>query len=133
MNKVYPSDLTDEEFGLIEPLIPLPKAGGRKRSTDVRAVINAIFYLLRTGCQWRMLPKDFPPWGTVHYYFRCWRIAGVWHLMHQALYVKPREQAGKDKDTSVGIIDSQSVKTTEKGALKVTMPIKELKEESGIF
>ena len=81
-NTNYSSDLTAAEFALIAALIPSAKPGGRPRSNDPWQILNAIFYLLRTGCQWRMLPRDFPPWGTVHYYFRRWRINGVWHKIH---------------------------------------------------
>src|SRR4030042_1394827 len=80
-----PSDLTDEQWALIAPLIPPPKTGGRRRTTDMRDVADGIFYQTRSGCQWRMLPDDFPPWSTVHYYYRQWRLAGVWQAIHDAL------------------------------------------------
>jgi putative transposase len=85
----YPSDLTDPQWALLVPHIPPAKAGGRPRTTDMRAVLDAILYLLRTGCQWRQLPADFPPWPTVHGYFRRWRIAGFWTVLHRALYPLP--------------------------------------------
>lgn len=112
----YPSDVTDGQWRLIEPLIPPPKWGGRPRSVAVREVINAILYLSRTGCSWRQLPHDFPPWGTVHYYYRCFRLDGTWRKIHDRLRGRLRGQAGKLPTPSVGIIDSQSVKTAEKGA-----------------
>ena len=80
--KSYPTDLTDAQWQRIEPLLPLPKPGGRPRTTNLREVISGILYLLRSGCPWRMLPHDFPPWGTVWYYFRRWRIDGIWHRIH---------------------------------------------------
>jgi putative transposase len=104
---------------LIAPHLPPPRPGGRPRKTSLRAVVDAIFYLLRTGCQWRLLPKDFPPWGTVWWYFRRWRLDGVWTRLHRALYRAARRYAGRLPDPSVAIMDSQSVKTTERGAFAV--------------
>ena len=121
MNRTYPSDLSDKEFSIIEPYIPKAKPGGRPRSVDMRGIVNGIFYLLKSGCQWRMLPSDYPPWGTVHYYFRIWKQSGDWHKMHEALRQKVRISVGKHKYASVGIMDSQSVKTTQKGDLEDTM------------
>jgi putative transposase len=121
----YPSDLTDEQWALLAPYIPPPKPGGRPRSVDMRALLNGIFYQNRTGCQWRLLPSEFPPWGTAHYYYRQWRLAGVWLKMHDALREQVRLKAGKEAAPSAAIIDSQSVKTVEKGALaEDTMPEK---------
>jgi transposase len=79
LNERYASDVTDDEYGLIEPLSPSARHGGRRRTTDLREVLNAILYLVRTGCQWRMLPKDFPPWSTVYGYFRRFWQEGIWH------------------------------------------------------
>lgn len=84
-SKKYSSDLNDQEWTIISSLIPSAKSGGRKRSVNVRSIMNGIFYLIRTGCQWQMLPKDFPPWGTVHYYYRRWRIDGTLFKMHEHL------------------------------------------------
>ncbi len=112
--KAYKSDLTDEEWQIIEPLIPPAKPGGHPRTVEMRQVVNAIFYLLRTGCSWEMLPHDFPPYSTVYYYFRRWQKRGVWQKMNQALRQQVRQQAGKKAEPSVAIVDSQSVKTTEK-------------------
>lgn len=111
----YPTDLTDAQWLLISVLIPPAKTGGRKRTTDIREVLNAIFYLLRTGCGWRLLPHDFPAWGTVHYYYWKWRKDGTWQRAHDALRSEVREAAGKEETPSAAILDSQSVKATEKG------------------
>jgi transposase len=116
----YPSDLTDAEWALVEPLIPPAKRGGRKRTVDVRAVLDGIFYVLATGCQWRALPKDLPPRSTVHDYLSLWAWDGTLKRLHHALFVEVREQAGKEASPTVAIIDSQSVKGAEKGALAST-------------
>lgn len=113
--RAYPSDVTDAEWALLEPLIPQAKTGGRKEERPKREIVNAIFYVLRSGCQWRMLPHDFPPWETVYDYFHRWRDGGVWETVNQALREKVRQRAGWEKTPSAVIIDSQSVKTTEKG------------------
>lgn len=122
MKKLYDSDLSDKEYKCLSGLIPESKPGGRPRTVDMRAVVNAIFYLLKTGCQWRMLPGEYPPWNTVYYYFRAWKRQGVWHQMRKVLYHRTREQSGRNEHPSLGIMDSQSVKTTQKGAPEVTMP-----------
>jgi len=112
----YPSDLTDEEWALAAPFIPPAKRGGRKRTVDVREVLNGVFYVLATGCQWRALPKDLPPKSTVHGYLSLWVWDGTLRRLHHALFVQTREQAGKEASPSAAIIDSQSVKSAEKGA-----------------
>ena len=112
----YPTDLTEAEWTLLAPLILAAKPGGRPRTTDMCEVINAMFYILRGGCQWRLLPTDFPPHQTVYHYFRSWRRAGVWEeRMHTTLRGNLREASGRTREPSAGIIDSQTVQTTEKG------------------
>ena len=111
----YPSDLTDEEWALVEPLIAPAKRGGNKRTVDVREVINGLMYVLGTGCQWRAIPKDLPPRSTVHDYFDLWAWDGTLDRIHHALYVECREQDEREASPSAAIIDSQSVKSAEKG------------------
>jgi putative transposase len=111
--KAYPSDLSDTEWLILAPLVPPVKIGGRQRVVNIREILNAIFYILRSGCAWRMLPHDLPPWQTVYGYFRQWRQDGVWEQMNDALREAVRLEAGREAEPSAGIIDSQSVKTTE--------------------
>jgi transposase len=112
----YPSDLTEAEWALVAPFVPPAKRGGRKRTVDVREVLNGIFYVLATGYQWRALPKDLPPKSTVYDYLSLWAWDGTLRRLHHALFVLAREQAGKEASPTVAIIDSQSVKSAEKGA-----------------
>jgi len=111
----YPSDLTDDEWALVGPLIPPAKRGGNKRLVDVRKVVDGLMYILSTGCQWAALPKDLAPRSTVHDYFDLWEWDGTLDRIHHALYVQCREQAGRDASATTAIVDSQSVKSAEKG------------------
>ena len=113
--KSYNSDLNDAEWALLAPLIPPPKPGGRRHPPDRREVLNAIFYVVKTGCQWDWLPHDFPPKGTVYDYFNSWRKNGVWERMNTGLRQQVRQAAGRAATPSAASLDSQSVETTEKG------------------
>ena len=116
----YPSDLTGEEWSHVEPLIRPGKRGGNKRTVNVREVVNGLMYILSTGCQWRAIPKDLPPRSTVYDYFELWSWDGTLDRIHDALYVKCREQASREASPTVAIIDSQSVKSAEKGGARST-------------
>jgi putative transposase len=111
----YASDMTDDEWKVVAPLLPKRQRVGRPRTIDLRAVVNAILYILATGCQWRALPKDFPPRSTVQYYFYGWRDARVWRRINRALVERARRAVGRKRCPTAGVIDSQSVKTTESG------------------
>jgi putative transposase len=113
--KRYPTDLTDSQWKRIEPFVPPPKTGGRPRSTDMREVLNAIFYVTRTGCAWRLLPHDFPPWQTVYDFFNKWRDDETWAVMNARLREQVRRRAGRREEPRIAVIDSQSVKTTDRG------------------
>ena len=131
----YPSDLTDSEWVLIEPMIPPAKRGGRRREVNVREVLNAIFYVLSTGCQWQALPKDLPPKSTAHHYFGLWDWDGTLERIHHALYVAVREQEGREASPTMAIIDSQTAKGAQKGGLgsilQATMRARRSKVASG--
>ena len=115
MRRAYQSDLSDAEWGCLEPHLPAPKANGRPRLHGPREILDAILYVLRSGCAWRLLPHDFPPWRTVYHYFRAWRLSGVWERLHSALRKRVRVRLKRSPQPSAGIVDSQSVKTTGVG------------------
>jgi transposase len=132
----YPSDLTDEEWALIEPLIPPGKRGGGKRTVDMREIVNSLMYVLSTGCQWRAIPKDLPPRSTVYDYFSLWTWDGTLDRIHHALYAACRERVGRDASPTAAVIDSQSVKSAEKGGSTTRMALmreRRLRARSGIF
>lgn len=111
----YPSDLTEAEWELVAPLIPPAKRGGNKRTVDLREVVNGLMYVLSTGCQWRAIPKDLPPRSTLHDYLDLWSWDGTLDRLHFVLYVQCRERAGREASPTAAVIDSQSVKSAEKG------------------
>ncbi len=132
----YPSDLTDEEWALIASGIPPAKRGGNKRSVDLREIVNGLMYILSTGCQWRAIPKDLPPRSTLYGYFDLWSWDGTLDRIHHALYVECRERAERQASPTVGIIDSQSVKSAEKGGSTIrtaTMRARKSKAKSATF
>ena len=115
MRPTYPSDLSDAEWGCLEPHLPAPKATGRPRVYPLREIVNAIFYVVRSGCSWRLLPHDFPPWRSVYHCFRQFRLDGTWERMHAALRERIRVRLDRDPQPSAGVVDSQSVKSTAVG------------------
>jgi putative transposase len=129
----YSSDLTTAQWLLIKHLIPEAKPGGRPRTTNIREVFNAIFYRLKNGCTWENLPKDFPNHKTVFDYYRKWSVDGIVEKIHDILRRTVRKEAGKEETPTAGIIDSQSVKTTQKGGIPATTLVKRQKVESAIF
>lgn len=133
----YPSDLTDGEWARVAPLIPPARRGGNKRHIDIREVMNGLMYILSTGCQWRAIPKDLPPRSTLFDYFDLWTYDGTLDRIHHALYVECREQSDREVSPSAAIIDSQSVKSAEKGGVAsirmATMREKRSRARSAIF
>lgn len=133
----YPSDLTDEEFALVAPLIPPAKRGGNRRHVNIREIVNGLMYILSTGCQWRAIPKDLPPRSTLHDYVDLWSWDGTLDRIHHALYVKCREQDLREASPTAAIIDSQSVKSAEKGGQRsirtAMMRAKRSRARSAIF
>ena len=115
MRKPYPTDLSDAEWACLQGHLPTPENDGRPRIHSLREILNAIFYVVKSGCAWRLLPHDFPPWKTVYHYFRAWRLDGTWQRMHAALRERVRVRFGKNPQPSAGVVDSQSIKTTGVG------------------
>ena len=115
MKKAYQTDLSDTEWSCVEPHLPTPKAPGRPRIHTLREILNAVFYTVKSGCAWRLLPKEYPPWKTVHHYFRTWRVDGTWERLHAALRERVRVRVGRNPQPSAGVVDSQSVKSTGVG------------------
>jgi transposase len=129
----YPSDLSNAEWKILEPLLPTEKPGGRHRGYSLREIINALQYLIRVGGAWRSLPHDLPHWQSVYHYFRLWKRDGTWLGIHDHLHEEVRQQMGRDLQASAAVIDSQSVKTTEKGGFMATMERRRLTGENAIF
>ena len=129
--KPYPTDLSDQEWDVISHLVPAAQPGGRPETYPTREILDAIFYILRGGCAWRLLPHDFPPWPIVSQYFWRWRHDGTWQRRHDRLRGDVRVAAGKRRQPSAAILESQSVKTTETGGSAGTMPANRSKAASG--
>ena len=130
--KSYPTDLTDNQWAILEPLIPDAKPGGRPRKADKRRIVEAILYQFRAGSAWRLLPHDFPPWQTVYYYLRRWQAEGVWATVNHTLLMADRERAGREASPSAAIIDSQSIRSADqKGDSKASARARKSMAASG--
>ena len=132
----YPSDVTDDEWAVLKPLIPKAKRGGNRRHVNEREIVNGLMYILSSGCQWRAIPPDLPPYSTIYSYFDLWSWDGTLERMHHALYMECREAAGREASPTAAIIDSQSVKSAEKGGSRtgrVMMQAKRSRARSGTF
>lgn len=121
MEAEYPTDLTDAQWKRISSLVPAAKPGGRPRGLSSRELLNAMFYIVKSGCQWRMLPRDFPAWQTVYWYFQRWQKDGTWQRIHDSLRRRVRKSSMRNPEPTVAMIDSQSVKTPEKGGVDMTV------------
>ena len=133
IRQAYPSDVSDAQWAILEPLLGGARVGrGRRPTVERREIVNAILYVLRTGCQWRHLPHDLPNWNTVYWYFARWTGDGTWERVNDELRRRVRVQAGRQPEPSAAIMDSQSVKTTEKGGTAATTPARKSKAESAI-
>ena len=129
----YPSDLTDSQWAVISPMLPNATPGGRPRKADKREIVEAILYLLRAGCAWRLLPHDFLPWQTVYYYLRRWEREGAWAGVLHTLVMADRERAGWEASPSAAVLDSQTIWTADqKGGARATMPANASRGASGI-
>lgn len=133
MKKTYPSDLSDKEWKLLAPLFPKKKDFGRPREHSYRSILNAIFYISKSGCAWRMMPNDMPAWQTVYHYFRRWRLSALWEQVHGILRALVRLKAKRNVKASAGVLDSQSVKTSVKGGYVATMEARKLRVEDVIY
>jgi putative transposase len=129
--KRYSTDLSDQEWAIIEPLVPAPKSGGRPCHWSRREILNGIFYVVRSGGSWRLLPHDLPPWQTVYHYFRLWRRDGTLETIHTRLREQLRTRLGRHSTPSAAIIDSQSVKTTQRGGSAATTAASRSRDASG--
>ncbi len=129
----YSTDLTDDQWQVLEALVPAAKKGGRRAKYERREIVNALLYLTKNGCTWRNLPHDLPPWSLAHYYFWHWKQDGTWHNIHDRLREQLRQKIGRDPHPSAAVLDSQSVKTTEKGGRAATMVTRRSMGASAIF